>query len=500
MPTTYTYQYLYDFYTTLPDASSTYPSSFAFETTISDNADGSVDGQTVVLGKVDWSAYGSDETLWGFTDRGDPIVGHIGGRYFVLSNNPSLTGNLGFTTTGVFDYSGPIHSQPSGSDGTARIGEDGSHIFATSDFGFSDSDDEPADDFAAVVITTLPSAGVLTLNGVALSAGDVVTVADITAGNLVFTPAANESGDDYASFTFQVRDSHAGTDIENTDQTPNTFTFDVTPINDAPEGTDGSATIDEDGSHTFSQSDFGFSDPDDTPADDFAGVVITTLPSAGALTLNGVAVSAGDMISAADIAAGHLVFTPGANESGDDYASFTFQVVDDAVVLPNFIIENVLPKGWNSPHTGSAILDLQGNPFVRGGRIESDSAAQPDAIATTGETYTLDFNHRAISGFANGPFKAEIYAGTTKIGEQIFTPVLASNPDQGIEPFSLMSSAVPPEEAGNALRVYFTREDVPGANSAFHIDDVSLALTSVGPNLLINGDFTIDPNGENTDQ
>ena len=57
---------------------------------------------------------------------------------------------------------------------------------------------------------------------------------------------------------------------------------------------------------------------------------ITTLPLAGTLTNNGVAVTAGQFVSAADIAAGKLTSsrrrrTP----TAPGYASFTFQVQDD---------------------------------------------------------------------------------------------------------------------------------------------------------------------------
>ena len=40
-----------------------------------------------------------------------------------------------------------------------------------------------------------------------VTAGQVIPVADITAGNLVFTPVANANGAGYASFTFSVRDT-----------------------------------------------------------------------------------------------------------------------------------------------------------------------------------------------------------------------------------------------------------------------------------------------------
>ena len=85
----------------------------------------------------------------------------------------------------------------------------------------------------------------------------------------------------------------------------------------------------EDTAHTFVLSDFGFTDPNDTPADSLAGIVVTTLPAAGALTDNGSPVGAGDEIGLADITGGKLKFTPATNASGSGYASFTFQVRDD---------------------------------------------------------------------------------------------------------------------------------------------------------------------------
>src|SRR5439155_1406942 len=98
---------------------------------------------------------------------------------------------------------------------------------------------------------------------------------------------------------------------------------------DAPAGTNGSVTTLEDTAYTFSASDFGFTDPNDSPANNFFKVEITTLPGAGSLTLNGSAVAAGDFIAVTDIAANKLMFTPAANANGNCYASLTFQVQDD---------------------------------------------------------------------------------------------------------------------------------------------------------------------------
>src|SRR6185503_20222763 len=229
-------------------------------------------------------------------------------------------------------------------------------------FGFSDPNDSPANALAAVEITTLPGAGSLTLDGIAVSAGDFVSVSDINDGKLVFTPATNANGAGYASFTFQVQDDGGtGNGGVDTDQSADTMTIDVTSVNDAPEGTGNTMTVNEDGAYTFTAADFGFSDPNDSPANALAAVEITTLPGAGSLTLDGIAVTAGQFVSVADINAGLLKFTPAANANGNGYASFTFQVQDDGGTAnsgvdldptPNTITINVTPVN-DAPDTAT---------------------------------------------------------------------------------------------------------------------------------------------------
>ena len=84
-----------------------------------------------------------------------------------------------------------------------------------------------------------------------------------------------------------------------------------------------SITTDEDTAHNFTADDFNYVDPDGDALD---SITIATLPDTGQLTLNGAAVNAGDVISAADIA--NLTFTPLADENGAPYTSFTFTVSD----------------------------------------------------------------------------------------------------------------------------------------------------------------------------
>ena len=219
-----------------------------------------------------------------------------------------------------------VNDAPDGSDNTVTVLEDTGYTFSVGDFGFSDTLDNDA--FAGVKITTLPGLGSLTLNGVAVTSGDFINVTDITSDLFVFTPASNSNGVGYTSFTFQVQDDGGTTNGGvNLDAAANQLTIDVTSINDAPNGNDILITMSEDAVYTFSVVDFGYDDASDS--DVFSSVRISTIPLAGSLTLNGVAINSGDVISVADITSNLLHFTPVADANGAAYTSFTFQVVDD---------------------------------------------------------------------------------------------------------------------------------------------------------------------------
>ena len=294
---------------------------------------------------------------WNVTDNGGTANGGV----------DTLTEFLTINVTSVNDA-------PAGTDATVTTLEDTAYVFTAADFGFTDPSDVPANSLAAVTITTLPPAGTLTDNGVAVLAGQFVALADIAGGLLQFTPAANANGAGYASFTFQVQDNggtaNAGVDL---DPTPNTITVNVTSVNDAPAGTDATVTTLEDTAYVFTAADFGFTDPSDVPANSLAAVTISTLPPAGTLTDNGVAVLAGQFVALADIAGGLLQFTPAANANGAGYASFTFQVQDnggtanagvDLDPTPNTITVNVTSVNDAPAGTDATVTTLEDTAYV----------------------------------------------------------------------------------------------------------------------------------------
>ncbi|MBL7480416.1 tandem-95 repeat protein [Legionella bononiensis] len=126
-----------------------------------------------------------------------------------------------------------VNDAPEGTDKNVTTTEDTPVVIKTTDFGFTDPNDNPADSLQAVKINTLPLEGTLFLHGAAVTAGQIISAADINAGSLVFIPATNMNG--AITFTFQVQDSggtlNGGVDL---DPTPNTLTINVTPVNDAP--------------------------------------------------------------------------------------------------------------------------------------------------------------------------------------------------------------------------------------------------------------------------
>ncbi|HYD25618.1 MAG TPA: M10 family metallopeptidase C-terminal domain-containing protein [Croceibacterium sp.] len=192
------------------------------------------------------------------------------------------------------------------------INPDGQYAFSDSTTVFAD--DDAGDALSAIRIDSLPAAGELRLGANLVAIGQVIDAADLSL--LKFTPAAGEAGVDYASFAFTTRDqsgSFAGSS--------STIVFDVVAL--APQAQSSSVVVQQGGSIVLTVADFGFSDAN---ADDsLKELTIVTLPDWGQLTLAGTAVTAGQVITRADLAA--LAFeAPAVAPAGS--VDLTFAVTD----------------------------------------------------------------------------------------------------------------------------------------------------------------------------
>ena len=362
---------------------------------LANNAVAVTAGQTVSVadiagGKLIYTAPGSAGTAtFGFQVQDNGGTANGGGDLDATANTVSLS-------------IGGVNAAPRGADTTVTLLEDGSRTLTTADFGYVDPDGHA---LSAIAFPTLPSIGALALNGVALTAGQSVIAAEIVAGHLVFTPAANGNGAAYAQTSFQVQDdggtANGGVD---TDASANTLTFAVTSVNDAPSGTNNSASLVAAGTKVFAGADFGFTDTD---GGSLAGVRIASLPVVGTLALNGVAVTAGQTVSAGDLSASRLVYTaPGA--AGNP--SFTFQVQDDggtasvgvdldpSVNTYAFIVSAPTPSGGGEPVTPSVITGGSGTAGDDTVQLDLASTGQSFDAGAGNDSVTIGAGNHTVSG------------------------------------------------------------------------------------------------------
>src|SRR4029453_15720332 len=118
----------------------------------------------------------------------------------------------------------------------------------------------------------------------------------------------------------------------------------------------------------FTVADFGFTDPNDSPANTLLAVQINSVPTAGTLTDKGTPVTAGQFISVGDLNTGNLVFTPAPNANGLSYATFTFHVQDDGGTAnggsdldptPKTLALNVTPVNDAPAGTATTVTTLE---------------------------------------------------------------------------------------------------------------------------------------------
>ena len=192
---------------------------------------------------------------------------------------------------------------------------------------------------------------------------------------------------------------------------PSTQSQTVDP-NTPPTASDGTVTTVEDTAYTFAAANFSYSDTDNDP---LVSVKIIELPAtgAGALTLNGTAITSADLpqtVTAAELTGGGLKYAPPANANGTGYASFKFKLNDGTADSASeyFLTINVTPV--NDPATGApaisgtahvgltltastaGIADLDGvsNSFTyQWIRVDDDGTSNAANIGADSSAYTL---------------------------------------------------------------------------------------------------------------
>jgi Bacterial Ig-like domain/Cadherin-like domain/Bacterial Ig domain/RTX calcium-binding nonapeptide repeat (4 copies) len=334
----------------------------------------------------------SDSGKYSYT----PASNFNGSDTFKFSVSDGKGGSSTYTQTIIVNS---INDAPTAQNVTLTTNEDTARVLAVADFGFSDVD--AGNTLKSVTLTSVPAAGSLKLNGVAVKANQVVTASDLAAGKLVFSPAANANGSGYASFGFKVSDGNA------LSASAYTATVNVTAVNDAPTAQNVTLTTNEDTARVLTVADFGFSDVD--AGDSLKSVTLTSVPAAGSLKLNGVAVTANQLVTAADLAAGKLVFSPAANANGNGYASFSFKVSDGNALSANAYKASVNVTAVNDP--GSVTI----SGSTTQGQAMTATVSDVDGVPAKGVSYQWLADGVAIAGAT----AKTLTLGQTQVGKAV---------------------------------------------------------------------------------
>lgn len=324
-----------------------------------------------------------------------------------------------------------LSTGPRSSDATVTLEEDTTVHFTADDFpvsiGFT---------AASVTLDTLPASGTLALDGVPVTAGQNIDIANISA--LTWTPAADASGEGLASLTFTV------TTTEDAAVTAtSTIAFDVTPVPDLPTASPTTVSIEEDASYTFNTEDIGFASTDGSA---LASVTIIALPEAGGLTLGGADVAVGAIIDAELI--GQLVWTPPADANGSALASLTYTVTDSA--------------GETSASPTVITFDVTPSPDAPTAADSTTSALANTPLVLTAEDF--GFSDADGDSFAAVVITALPEVGTLTLGGE----AVETGAEIAVEDLSTLVWTPPVDTEGEALSsLLFEVIDSTGAVSAF---------------------------------
>lgn len=244
-------------------------------------------------------------------------------------------------------------------------------------------------------ILTLPAHGILTLNGLPIQTGQILNPAEVS--NLSYKPNSDFTGND--TFTFTATDNDGAVDL-----TPGVITI---PIGNNPPTAISAinAVIPSTAPATLIDA-LQATDTDGT----IAGFTIISLPSNGILALNGIPVTAGQILTPTEAA--NLTYDPDGTFTGND--SFTFNATDNLGAVSLIPGTVTIPVGNNPPVAQDAI----------GGTIPSRADETPINPLTATDTDGTVVSFTIVTLPVNGTLTLN---GTPVTAGQVLTPSEAAN-------------------------------------------------------------------------
>lgn len=452
--------------------------------------------------------------LGGFVYK--PAEDYNGTDSFVYGRPGESNTTVGETVTASITIT-PVNDAPSGTNKTVTLLEDTSYTLQANDFGFADPKDAVSHNLLAVRITTLPELGKLFNSDAPVVSGQVIPFAAIANNRLRYVPAnappaTNTNPTATTRFTFQVQDdggtTNGGVDL---DPTPNTITLNVTPVNDAPTGTDVTRSVPQNVPYVVQLADFGFIDSNDVPSNSLRAVTIVTLPTKGQLQDNGVPVVAGQSIpvsefvgsnTAGTVQGSRVKYIPDATSEGLGTFSFTFAVQDNGGTAnggvdldpePNKFTINVTAVQQPKPEARADFYSLfQNGTLTIGvpGVLGNDSGINGRPLTASLEPEKGPL-HGTVELKADGSFTYKPTTGYVGVDTFVYR---ATDVSPAANPL--------PPTSSTALVTIFVKPNLPAifANPDFFETKINTALDIAPPGVLKNdyvivGDPVTNANG-----
>ncbi|AFJ01674.1 hypothetical protein Q7C_501 [Methylophaga frappieri] len=246
---------------------------------------------------------------------------------------------------GAADINTPPTSGGTNTIDAADLNEGGTFNFSNTELLITDAESSP--DELVYRLVSLPTSGLIRLNGAELTYNQTFTQADINNGNVSFVHSGDEDFVD--SFSYTISDG-------NTESAPQSFSIAATPQNDTPEAVNNSAIfVGENNTVVINGANIVLSDRDNSASDNETGnavndelsfrITVDTLH--GELRLDGVLITANTtIVTLAQLQNGDLTYTHLGSENFSD--SFSLVPLDDSGV--------VVPTATNASSEGSTLI------------------------------------------------------------------------------------------------------------------------------------------------
>jgi len=291
--------------------------------------------------------------------------------------------------------------------GIANLNEGGSTTITSALLRTTDTDNAPSE--IVYRITSLPTSGVIQLNGVSLGLYGSFTQADINNNRVTFNHAGNEDFTD--NFRFTVSD---GTNVT----FEQTFPIDITPVNDAPTvTTSGSPFLREADTLIIDNSYLSLGDVDGTGEKSGTGFAtpntltfqVVTLPTHGVLEVDQgsgfVTVTSSTIITKAQLDSGKLRYVHNGTENFTD--SFAVQANDNTgtsnnlstVKTVNLTIASLNDNPAFASSTPLTVTEA-GSSTIKGSNGVAGN--EPHLLYTDPDNTTIQRQYRITNAPANG--------------------------------------------------------------------------------------------------